>query len=170
MTKLRTGFAFTLLALLTVLLIGWNLQHLVTTTATQPGMAALLWSQSYLPRISVALLAGAALGLCGLLAQLVLKNPLAEPATLGIASGAQLGTTLALFAGVTPWVTQSFALAGGFITTAMIYALSRHRGMSPLTLLLTGMVMGLFVLHYKMASCCSIMNRCNPSLSGIAVI
>lgn len=144
MTKLRTGFAFTLLALLTALLIGWNLQHLVTSTATQPGMAALLWSQSFLPRIMVALLAGAALGLCGLLAQLVLKNPLAEPATLGIASGAQLGTTLALFASVTPWVTQSFALAGGFITTAMIYALSRHRGMSPLTLLLTGMVMGLF--------------------------
>lgn len=87
MTKLRTGFAFTLLALLTALLIGWNLQHLATSTATQPGMAALLWSQSYLPRIMVALLAGAALGLCGLLAQLVLKNPLAEPATLGIASG-----------------------------------------------------------------------------------
>ncbi|SEQ46518.1 iron complex transport system permease protein [Rosenbergiella nectarea] len=144
MTKLRAGLAFTLLPLFTALMIGWNIQHLFSSTATQPGMAALLWSQSYLPRIIVAALAGAALGLCGMLAQLVLKNPLAEPATLGIASGAQLGTTLALFAGVSPWITQSFALAGGFITTAIIYALSRHRGMSPLTLLLTGMVVGLF--------------------------
>lgn len=144
MTKRRMGVTFTLLFLITLLLIGWNTQHLFTSSATQPGMAALLWSQSYLPRITVALLAGAALGLCGMLAQLVLKNPLAEPATLGIASGAQLGTTLALFAGVSPWMSQSFALTGGFLTTAIIYALSRHRGMSPLTLLLTGMVIGLF--------------------------
>jgi len=144
MTKLRAGVTFTQLLLITLLLIGWNTQHLFTSSATQPGMAALLWSQSYLPRITVALLAGAALGLCGMLAQLVLKNPLAEPATLGIASGAQLGTTLALFAGVSPWMSQSFALTGGFLTTAIIYALSRHRGMSPLTLLLTGMVIGLF--------------------------
>jgi len=144
MTKLRVGSVVTLFFLLTLLLVGWNTQHLYSVTATSPSMASLLWSQGYLPRIAVALLAGAALGLCGMLAQLVLKNPLAEPATLGVASGAQLGLTLALFAGLSPWTSQSFALVGGFITTAIIYALSRHRGMSPLTLLLTGMVIGLF--------------------------
>lgn len=144
MTKFRASLAITLLVLLTAVIIGWNIQHLSVSTAGQPGMTSLLWSQSYLPRICVALLAGAALGLCGILAQLVLKNPLAEPATLGISSGAQLGTTLALFTGVSTWLSQGFALVGGFITTAIIYALSRHRGMSPLTLLLTGMVVGLF--------------------------
>jgi iron complex transport system permease protein len=39
---------------------------------------------------AICLLAGAALGLAGTLMQQVLRNPLASPTTLGVASGAQL--------------------------------------------------------------------------------
>lgn len=144
MTKFKARGVFSGLLAITVFLMVSNSYHLVHSNAAHPGMAMLLMTQSYLPRACVALLAGAALGLCGYLAQLVLKNPLAEPSTLGIASGAQLGTTLALFLSVSTWMSQGFALAGGMVTTGIIYLLSRRRGMAPLTLLLTGMVLGLF--------------------------
>ncbi|HZX82215.1 MAG TPA: iron chelate uptake ABC transporter family permease subunit, partial [Reyranella sp.] len=45
----------------------------------------LLWHAT-LPRAATALLAGAALGLSGALLQRVLRNPIADPSTLGIAS------------------------------------------------------------------------------------
>ncbi|MGL1138604.1 iron chelate uptake ABC transporter family permease subunit, partial [Vibrio parahaemolyticus] len=54
----------------------------------------LLW-QSLLPRTAVALVAGAALGLAGALLQRVLRNPIADPSTLGITAGAQLALILA---------------------------------------------------------------------------
>lgn len=55
----------------------------------------MLFHYSLLPRLTVSLLAGAGLGLVGVLFQQVLRNPLAEPSTLGVAAGAQLGLTIA---------------------------------------------------------------------------
>jgi ABC-type Fe3+-siderophore transport system permease subunit len=46
----------------------------------------MLFHYSLLPRSAVALLAGAGLGLAGLLFQQVLRNPLAEPSTLGVSA------------------------------------------------------------------------------------
>ncbi|WP_143558014.1 iron chelate uptake ABC transporter family permease subunit, partial [Serratia sp. OLIL2] len=66
----------------------------------------MLFHYSLLPRLTVSLLAGAGLGLVGVLFQQVLRNPLAEPSTLGVAAGAQLGLTIA-----TLWV-----LPGGEFT------------------------------------------------------
>ena len=54
----------------------------------------LLW-QSLLPRAVSALICGAMLGLSGALLQRVLRIPIADPSTLGIASGAQLALTAA---------------------------------------------------------------------------
>ncbi|RXY76193.1 hypothetical protein DD581_32505, partial [Klebsiella pneumoniae] len=56
-------------------------------------IAQMLFHYSLLPRLAVALLVGAGLGLVGVLFQQVLRNPLAEPTTLGVATGAQLGIT-----------------------------------------------------------------------------
>ena len=53
----------------------------------------LIFHYSLMPRLAVALLVGGGLGLAGVLFQQVLRNPLAEPSTLGVASGAQLGVT-----------------------------------------------------------------------------
>ncbi|PCR26500.1 hypothetical protein CQA86_30360, partial [Klebsiella pneumoniae] len=57
-------------------------------------IAQMLFHYSLLPRLAVALLVGAGLGLVGVLFQQVLRNPLAEPTTLGVATGAQLGITV----------------------------------------------------------------------------
>lgn len=56
----------------------------------------MLFHYSLLPRLSISLLVGAGLGLVGVLFQQVLRNPLAEPTTLGVATGAQLGITITI--------------------------------------------------------------------------
>ncbi len=57
-------------------------------------IAQMLFHYSLLPRLAISLLVGAGLGLVGVLFQQVLRNPLAEPTTLGVATGAQLGMTV----------------------------------------------------------------------------
>jgi ferric hydroxamate transport system permease protein len=97
---------------------------------------------SLLPRMVVALLAGAALGLAGAVFQQVLKNPLAEPSTLGILSGAQLGIILAslglpVLAG---WQQEAAGLGGALLALALVMLLASRGGFSPTTLLISGMV------------------------------
>lgn len=104
----------------------------------------LLW-HSLLPRAATALLAGAALGLSGALLQRVLRNPIADPSTLGIAAGAQLALTLALaFApALLALSREGTAFAGGVAAVALVLALSARRGFEPVTLVVAGMTLSL---------------------------
>lgn len=99
-----------------------------------------------LPRIAVGLLAGAALGLAGALYQAVLRNPLAEPTTLGVSAGAHLALAAALLHA--PWLLDSgrdwVALLGAGGATLAVLALASARGLTPLSLLLAGMIVGLY--------------------------
>ncbi|WP_287290515.1 iron chelate uptake ABC transporter family permease subunit, partial [Mesorhizobium sp.] len=79
----------------------------------------LLYRHAFLPRLAISLLAGAALGLTGTLLQQVLRNPLAEPTTIGTNAGATVALTIAtLYA---PWMLEQgrewVALAGGALST-----------------------------------------------------
>lgn len=105
---------------------------------------ALLW-HALLPRIAVALLAGAALGLSGALLQRVLRNPIADPSTLGVASGAQLALTLSLaFAPQLVAVSrEAVAFAGGAGAVALVLALGWRRGLDPVTVVIAGMTVAL---------------------------
>ena len=106
----------------------------------------MLFHYSSLPRIAVALLAGAGLGLVGLLFQQVLRNPLAEPATLGVSAGAQLGLTVAtLWALPGGMITQQFAaMIGAVVIGALVFGIAWGKRMSPVTLILAGLVLGLY--------------------------
>lgn len=64
-------------------------------------------TESRLPQMCTALLAGAALGVSGLVMQTLFSNPLADPSLLGVNSGASLGAAIALLA-----FGGSFALGG----------------------------------------------------------
>ena len=66
------------------------------TDSFSPPLAALLLHESFIPRLVISLLCGGGLALAGLLFQQVLQNPLAEPATLGVAAGANLAMSSAL--------------------------------------------------------------------------
>ena len=79
-------------------------------------IAQMLFHYSLLPRLAVALLVGAGLGLVGVLFQQVLRNPLAEPTTLGVATGAQLGITVTTLWAIPGVLASQFAgrgLSGG---------------------------------------------------------
>ncbi len=104
----------------------------------------LLW-HSLLPRGAAALLCGAALGLSGALLQRVLRNPIADPSTLGIASGAQLALTVAtIFApSLIAFSREGVAFAGGVIAVGIILALSLRRSLDPVTVVLSGLVISL---------------------------
>ena len=101
---------------------------------------------SLLPRLAIALLAGAGLGLVGVLFQQVLRNPLAEPTTLGVASGAQLGITVAtLWALPGGELTQQIAaMAGAVLVGLLVFGIAWGKKLSPVTLILAGLVMSLY--------------------------
>ncbi|MEH2522999.1 MULTISPECIES: Fe(3+)-hydroxamate ABC transporter permease FhuB [unclassified Bradyrhizobium] len=98
------------------------------------------------PRIAVALLAGAALGLAGTVCQQVLRNPLAEPSTLGVLNGAYLAlavTTLwapSLLAFGREWI----ALIGGFAAFLCVFGLTWRRALSPVVLVLAGLIVAYY--------------------------
>ncbi|ENY58908.1 iron-hydroxamate transporter permease subunit [Klebsiella pneumoniae subsp. pneumoniae KpMDU1] len=76
-------------------------------------IAQMLFHYSLLPRLAVALLVGAGLGLVGVLFQQVLRNPLAEPTTLGVATGAQLGITVTTLWAIPGVLASQFAALAG---------------------------------------------------------
>jgi len=106
--------------------------------------AVLLW-QSMMPRAALSLIAGAALGLSGFLLQRVLRNPIADASTLGIASGAQLAMTIGI--SVSPLLLglsrELVAFAGGLVAVAIVLALSWRRSLDPVTVALSGMIVTL---------------------------
>ncbi|GGF58283.1 Fe3+-hydroxamate ABC transporter permease FhuB [Azorhizobium oxalatiphilum] len=108
-----------------------------------PGqMATLLLRDALLPRFVVSLAAGAALGLSGTLFQQVLRNPLAEPGTLAVFSGAKLAVMAAtLFAPVLlTFGPEGAALLGGLSSFGAVALLGARRGFAPLVLILGGLV------------------------------
>ncbi|WP_172197811.1 MULTISPECIES: FecCD family ABC transporter permease [Saccharibacillus] len=104
-----------------------------------------------LPRIVLAMLVGAALAVAGAAFQGVLRNPLADPFTLGVSSGSSLGAALIIFFGLrTAWIGQwtlpLTAFATGAITLFAVLALARDRGKLPVHgLVLAGVVMQSFL-------------------------
>ncbi|TIQ28608.1 MAG: Fe(3+)-hydroxamate ABC transporter permease FhuB [Mesorhizobium sp.] len=109
-------------------------------------MRQVLVHYAFLPRLAVSLLCGAALGLAGTVLQQVLRNPLASPETVGVSAGAYLALTLAtLFAPALLALGREWvALAGAFAAMAAVLALSWHKGLSPLSVALAGLVVSLY--------------------------
>jgi iron complex transport system permease protein len=76
--------------------------------------------QARLPRIVLALVAGGALALSGASMQALLRNPLASPFTLGVASGGTLGAALVIFFGIGATVFE----VPGTVLGAFIFSLA----------------------------------------------
>jgi iron complex transport system permease protein len=106
-----------------------------------PNSNEILW-QIRFPRVTAAVIVGAALGVAGLLAQGACNNAVAEPAILGTAAGASFGAVLAISAGLVQVGTIG-AIACGTIgalaTTALTFKLAAIRGaLSSFTLIIVG--------------------------------
>jgi iron complex transport system permease protein len=101
------------------------------------------------PRILMAMLAGAGLALAGAVSQGLLRNPLASPYTLGISSAAGFGASLALVLGLGVVGGEYLVVANAFcfalLATLLVWALGLKKGMSPESVILAGIaVMYLF--------------------------
>ncbi|SHH91998.1 FecCD family ABC transporter permease [Clostridium grantii] len=92
-----------------------------------------------LPRVILSMLVGASLSVAGTSFQAVLKNPLAEPYTLGLSSGAAFGAALALSFLNIPVQISAFFFA--FISVAICYLVATKDGeTSVVSLILSGVV------------------------------
>jgi iron complex transport system permease protein len=121
---------------------------------------AVILREIRLPRIVLAWLIGASLGLSGAALQGLLRNPLAEPGLLGISSSASLGAVLALYFGLTAfsnWLLPLSAMAGAALATTALYWLARLNA-STLTLILSGVA-----LSSLAAACTSLALNLAPS-------
>jgi iron complex transport system permease protein len=129
-------------------LLGSQPVSLADAVGGEPAAATILW-RLRLPRVLLALAAGGALAVAGVGFQTLFRNPLAEPYTLGVATGAALGAVLALrfadpstlggFAGV-----AAASFAGALGATALVVGLAwRRSGVETGTLLLAGVAVSL---------------------------
>lgn len=98
-----------------------------------------------MPRVLVAALAGATLGMTGSVIQAVLKNPLASPYTLGVSASAGFGAALGLVLGVGFLDGMAAVVANAFlfslIPAALVLVASRRRGLSSETVVLCGVAL-----------------------------
>ncbi|KNX36828.1 sugar ABC transporter substrate-binding protein [Luteipulveratus halotolerans] len=98
------------------------------------------------PRAAQALVVGAGLGVAGTAVQALVRNPLADPYLLGVSSGASVGATAVITTGALAalgtWALSAGALLGALAATALVFGIaSAQGGLTPLRLVLTGVVM-----------------------------
>ena len=93
------------------------------------------------PRAHIAFVTGGLLSLAGLLMQVLLRNPLADPYILGISSGSSVAALSAMAIGLGGYWVSGSAFAGALISILLVFGLSHRNGnWNPSRLLLTGVV------------------------------
>lgn len=103
------------------------------------GLAGIVVTELRVPRLLLALVAGACLGAAGLVLQEALRNQLAVPEMLGVSSGAALGVAAPLVLAVSvPAAVQPFMAIGGAALGGGLTLLAAGLGRGPAAVLLTG--------------------------------
>jgi len=113
--------------------------------------ANILW-KIRLPRVLLAGLVGASLAIAGAAFQGLLKNPLADPYTLGVSSGASVGAVMTLFFGISLpvvglYVLPTLSMIGAILTMVAVMSFARivDRSLKMETLILTGVIFSSFL-------------------------
>lgn len=126
----------------TLRLLAWKL-GLAERPAGVPASTVVILFELRLPRVLLAALVGAALATAGTLFQALFRNPMADPAIIGVSSGAAMGAILVILSGAGAafggLAVSAAAFAGALATAFLVYRLARlgpavHVG----TLLLSG--------------------------------
>ena len=129
--------------------LGYLWDH-ITGVSYPLGSADALYSyyvwEYKVPRVLFAMIAGTGLAVAGVVMQSVMNNPLADPYTTGISSGACMGIAAVLVLGVSVTMSNSvIVVASSFvfamIPTAVILMVSPKAKTSPSTLILAGVAL-----------------------------
>ncbi|HET7629443.1 MAG TPA: iron ABC transporter permease [Bacillales bacterium] len=161
--RLFFSYLFALLVLAAALLLGVAvgsvpipisvLMNVFTghSAAVDPVYESILFNIRF-PRVVLAGFVGASLAVAGAGFQGLLKNPLADPYTLGVSSGAAVGAVIVLFFQLTIPLLGAFTLplvsvVFAFVTLVFVLAFARivNRGMSVETIVLTGIIFSSFL-------------------------
>lgn len=104
-----------------------------------------------LPRIVMALIIGAALGMSGAIFQSLIRNPLGSPDVIGFNTGAYTGVlvTIILFHGDSVMITLG-ALTGGLATAVVVYLLSWQQGIQGFRLIMIGIAVSAMLTAFNM--------------------
>ncbi|MEP7452751.1 iron-enterobactin ABC transporter permease [Phyllobacterium sp. SB3] len=104
-----------------------------------------------LPRITMALILGAALGMSGAIFQSLIRNPLGSPDIIGFNTGAYTGVliTIVLFHGDHVMITLG-ALGGGLLTAVIVYLLSWRQGIQGFRLIMIGIAVSAMLTAFNM--------------------
>lgn len=102
-----------------------------------------------LPRVLLAIIAGAGLALAGALMQSVTRNYLVSPFTLGISAAAALGASLCIVLGAGTVLDSDLGIiASAFVLSCacgvIVYGIARRSGLSPVTIVLVGIALNYF--------------------------
>lgn len=111
----------------------------------------IIWNIRF-PRVLLAFCVGASLALAGAAFQGLLRNPLADPFTIGVSSGASLGAVLVIFfnlsvIGLGFYTLPVAAILGGGIALIIVFGLVRlsSRSLAIETIILAGIIIGSFI-------------------------
>lgn len=131
-----------------VCLLGWTslAPHISAAALAAYDPQAMLAFYSGFPRLVVALMCGAALALSGSILQIALRNPLAAPTTLGLASGAHFALVVAglFIPGLLGLARDGVALTGSLLAAGLVFLLAGRRQFHPSAMILAGLVTGLY--------------------------
>ncbi len=124
------------------------LHHVTGQGATaDPATDQIVWSFRA-PRVALAALVGAGLGVAGAVLQTLVSNPLADPIVLGFSYGASLGAVLVItLGGLAGLGVSGAAFVGALAAGALVFALGQRRGrLAPTRLVLAGVTVGYVLL------------------------
>jgi len=108
-----------------------------------------IWN-TIMPHICAAILAGGGLAVCGALMQAIMNNPLADPYSTGISSGAAFGAVAAIVSGISISTVEgemgivTNAFIGAMVPAAIVIIMSQRINMTPATLILLGTAISYF--------------------------
>jgi ABC-type Fe3+-siderophore transport system permease subunit len=133
----------------TLHVFAWKL-HLTGRPAGLSRAAEVIVLQLRLPRVVLAILVGAGLGLSGMVFQGLFRNPLADPAVIGVSSGAALGAIAVIVAGGGAAAGGLFVSAAAFVgataTAFLVYRLAKvGPAVQVATLLLAGIAIAAMI-------------------------
>ena len=98
-----------------------------------------------IPRVLMGVFVGMGLATAGCVFQGMLRNPLADPYTLGISGGAALGATLATVTGLAvflPFSVPMAAFLGSLVSFYCVYLTASRKNFTVNSLILTGVIFG----------------------------
>lgn len=157
MSKALIGYILSIIALLVAMWLGVSVGSVKVPISTLWDMGAdeiatnIVW-KIRMPRVVLAGLVGSSLAIAGAAFQGLLKNPLADPYTLGVSSGASVGAVATLFFGISVpflgiYTLPVFSMIGALVTMLLVITFAKlvDRAMKMETIILTGIIFSSFL-------------------------